>query len=411
MRKIFSALDIGSNTIKLVVGEFTLNKLNILCAVKVPSYGFKANYITNKDALKESIASALDKVNAELNIKIKKVILNIPTSELEFALTDGVIDIEDEVVQSNDIVKLLKDVSKNKVSNNNEIICNIPITFKVDDQETTKPFGKNGNKLWVKSILVSTYKNVVYDLAEIVSSLGLEIIDLTTTGLVDYYNFKNKELDSKNVAVVNIGSTTTNISIFSKGIFINNHVLEDGGFFIDKEIASKFNLKRNETEYLKEKMARASTLNSSEEESLKVVNKSGEEVIINELELSKITEEKVSNLVKLIKNNINLLTKKEISYIIITGGLSELKDINLIINNELNKKGRIGNINNLGARSNTYSVALGMLLYFNNKLLLRNKDFTSLSEEEINKMCDDASEQGSTNTLISRVVGYFFDNW
>ena len=38
MRKIFSALDIGSNTIKLVVGEFTLNKLNILCAVKVPSY-------------------------------------------------------------------------------------------------------------------------------------------------------------------------------------------------------------------------------------------------------------------------------------------------------------------------------------------------------------------------------------
>ena len=124
-----------------------------------------------------------------------------------------------------------------------------------------------------------------------------------------------------------------------------------------------------------------------------------------------MTEEKVINLVKLIKNNINLLTKKEISYIIITGGLSELKDINLIINNELNKKGRIGNINNLGARSNTYSVALGMLLYFNNKLLLRNKDFTSLSEEEINKMCDDASEEGSTNTLISRVVGYFFDNW
>ena len=90
--------------------------------------------------------------------------------------------------------------------------------------------------------------------------------------------------------------------------------------------------------------------------------------------------------------------------------MSELKDINLIINNELNKKGRIGNINNLGARSNTYSVALGMLLYFNNKLLLRNKDFTSLSEEEINMMCDDASEEGSTNTLISRVVGYFFDN-
>ena len=34
MRKIYSALDIGSNFIKLVVGEFINNKLNILCAIK-----------------------------------------------------------------------------------------------------------------------------------------------------------------------------------------------------------------------------------------------------------------------------------------------------------------------------------------------------------------------------------------
>ena len=49
----------------------------------------------------------------------------------------------------------------------------------------------------------------------------IEIIDITTTGLVDYYNFKDEELDNTNSIIVNIGGYTTNISVFSKGIFIN----------------------------------------------------------------------------------------------------------------------------------------------------------------------------------------------
>ena len=120
----------------------------------------------------------------------------------------------------------------------------------------------------VKSILVSTDKKTIYDLATIVNSCNLDIIDITTTGLVDYYNFKSKELDTKNIAIVNLGSTTTNISIFSKGIFINNKIIDDGGFYIDKEIAAKYNLKRNETEYLKEKLALAVINNADEKETI-----------------------------------------------------------------------------------------------------------------------------------------------
>ena len=254
MRKIFTALDIGSNTIKVVVGEFIGTKLNILSAVKVTSRGYVNNYILDKEALISRIKEAISKTEEELNIKIRKVILNVPTYNLDFKLTDGRVELEENVVKSNDIVRLLQDVSKNKIDHKNEIICTLPIMFKVDDEETINPYGKHGNILYVKSILVSTDKKAIYDLATIVNSCNLDIIDITTTGLVDYYNFKSKELDTKNIAIVNLGSTTTNISIFSKGIFINNKIIDDGGFYIDKEIASVYNLKRNETEYLKEKL-------------------------------------------------------------------------------------------------------------------------------------------------------------
>ena len=410
MRKIFTALDIGSNTIKVVVGEFIGTKLNILSAVKVTSRGYVNNYILDKEALISRIKEAISKTEEELNIKIRKVILNVPTYNLDFKLTDGRVELEENVVKSNDIVRLLQDVSKNKIDHKNEIICTLPIMFKVDDEETINPYGKHGNILYVKSILVSTDKKAIYDLATIVNSCNLDIIDITTTGLVDYYNFKSKELDTKNIAIVNLGSTTTNISIFSKGIFINNKIIDDGGFYIDKEIASVYNLKRNETEYLKEKLALAVINNADEKETITLTNKNGEEITVNQYELSKIVSEKMDNLLKIIKKNINLLTKKEISYIIITGGLSEIKDINLLINNVFNKNGKIGKINNLGARDNSYSVALGMLKYFNSKLLLRNREFSSLTEEGIDAMCTISEKNTSKNSLISRVVGYFFDD-
>ena len=410
MRKIFRALDIGSNTIKVVVGEFIGTKLNILSAVKVTSRGYVNNYILDKEALISRIKEAISKTEEELNIKIRKVILNVPTYNLDFKLTDGRVELEENIVKSNDIVRLLQDVSKNKIDHKNEIICTLPIMFKVDDEETINPYGKHGNILYVKSILVSTDKKAIYDLATIVNSCNLDIIDITTTGLVDYYNFKSKELDTKNIAIVNLGSTTTNISIFSKGIFINNKIIDDGGFYIDKEIASVYNLKRNETEYLKEKLALAVINNADEKETITLTNKNGEEITVNQYELSKIVSEKMDNLLKIIKKNINLLTKKEISYIIITGGLSEIKDINLLINNVFNKNGKIGKINNLGARDNSYSVALAMLKYFNSKLLLRNREFSSLTEEEIDAMCTISEKNTSKNSLISRVVGYFFDD-
>ena len=410
MRKIFTALDIGSNTIKVVVGEFIGTKLNILSAVKVTSRGYVNNYILDKEALISRIKEAISKTEEELNIKIRKVILNVPTYNLDFKLTDGRVDLEENVVKSNDIVRLLQDVSKNKIDHKNELICTLPIMFKVDDEETINPYGKHGNILYVKSIIVSTDKKTIYDLATIVNSCNLDIIDITTTGLADYYNFKSKELDTKNIAIVNLGSTTTNISIFSKGIFINNKIIDDGGFYIDKEIASVYNLKRNETEYLKEKLALAVINNADEKETITLPNKNGEEITVNQYELSKIVSEKMDNLLKIIKKNINLLTKKEISYIIITGGLSEIKDINLLINNVFNKNGKIGKINNLGARDNSYSVALGMLKYFNSKLLLRNREFSSLTEEEVDAMCTISEKNTSKNSLISRVVGYFFDD-
>ena len=412
MRKIYSALDIGSSFIKLVVGEFINGKLNILCAIKKESKGFKCNQITNEESLIKSINSVLNEASEMLNFKITKMIVNMPTDYNEFILSDSTIPVtsEDGIVQSSDILKVLQNASIDRIKANDELIANVPIMFQVGDEETAAPFGKRGKTISVKSILVATDKKKVYDLIKLLEKCEIEVLDITTTGLVDYYNFKNQDMNNKNAVVVNMGGTTTNISIFSKGIYINNVTLDIGGESIDKEIAINYNLSKKEAINLKNNLAVADIKDASKTETMLVTNNDGKEVTINQYDLSILVIKKLEEILKNIKKNINYLTKKEISYIIITGGLSELKDIASVLNKIFNNV-QIGYINELGARDASFSVSIGMIKYFKEKLDLREKDFGMPSDENIESMMNNNSKiKVAEDTILGKVFSYFFDN-
>ena len=414
MRKIYSALDIGSSYIKLVVGEFLNGKLNILCAVKSESRGFKNNQITDSEKLIDSINKVLNEASTKLNFKITKLIVNIPTDYNDFKISESMVPVsnEDEIVSSKDILKVLQNSSTDQIKPTEELLACLPIMFQVGDEETLSPLEKKGKTLSLKSVLVSTDKKRVYDLVKLLEKCEIEIVDITTTGLVDYYNFKNKELDSKNTIIVNIGATTTNISVFSKGIYINNLCLDIGGNTIDKEIAMNYNIRKSDAIYLKENLALATPRNADIKELATIVDKDGKEIKINQQDLSNLVNLKLKEMLKNVKKNINYLTKKEISYIIITGGLAEFNDLAPILNKIFGNIIQIGFINDIGARDASYSVCLGMLKYFNEKLTLRGKEYSMIDNEELEEMNDSKSSKLSVSgdTILGKVFSYFFDN-
>ena len=411
MRKIYSALDIGSSFIKLVVGEFFNNKLNILCAVKGETKGFRNNQITDSNKLIASINDVLNEASNILNFKITKLIVNIPTDYNDFKIAESKIPInnEEEIVTTQDIVKVLQNTSNNELKETEELLATLPIVFQVDDEETSYPLNKKGKNLFLKSVLVITDKKRVYDLAKVLEKCEVQIIDITTTGLVDYYNFKNKNFNNKNVIIVNIGATTTNISVFSKGIYINNICLDNGSFDIDKEIAAKYNLRKKEATYLKETLALASINRADIRETISLIDCDGKEIVVNQKELSDLVNKKIVDILKNIKKNINYLTKKEISYIIITGGLAEFKDLAIPIN-KIIPNAEIGYINDIGARDASFSVALGMLRYFNEKLALRGKNYSMLDNDELEYLTSSNVKLTNNDTILGKVFSYFFDN-
>ena len=164
MRRILSSIDIGTNSIKLIVAEIFRDRVNILCAVSEESRGIKKGLIENFEDAVYSVKKTLKKAEDMLGLKIKKIVASVPEYDLKFTSGEGVNTItgEDGIVTKNDISRILKTCVYNKINENYELINVIPVEYKLDGKIVKEPIGMMGKKLKLSSIIVSAPKKNIY---------------------------------------------------------------------------------------------------------------------------------------------------------------------------------------------------------------------------------------------------------
>ena len=413
MRKFIASLDIGSSLIKLVVGEIVKNKINILACVDTPARGIKKGYVVNGESATEAFTEVFKKAENVLGIPVKKVISTIPATYTECFLSSGTVAVsgEDKVIKNVDIVRAMQKCVYNKVMDNRELVTVLPTGFKVNDEVVNNPLNMISEKLMMKSIVVTVPKKNIEGISTCLKNIGVDLIDVVISPLGDYFEHKNKELNKKIGAVVNIGEETTTVSIFNHGILTNLEVIDIGGDAINNDLSYVYKISREDARFLKEHLALAHTRLAQPNESLTFNDKHGEIVKINQYDASEIVMSRLTELINLAKKQINLLTKKEISYIIFTGGVTETQDYDILIEELCGNMGIIGKVEEIGARSNKYSTAVGMIKYYNSRLKLRSVDFSIFNEEEQEELGGiDRRVNISDNSILGKLFGYFFDN-
>ena len=204
MKEIISSLDIGSSTVKLIVGEYYDGEVNVLAVSEVKSRGVKRGLIASPEDALVSIKEAFSRCEEMLNIKIDKVILNVPSYYAEFVASEGSHKINNEsgLVESDDLLKCLQSCVYNKVPNNKEFISITPTLFKADDKVVSDPKGVKCNNLEVKAIISLAPKKNVYTLIALLENINVTVVDINFGSVSDYYEFKNSNMDKKNTAVV-----------------------------------------------------------------------------------------------------------------------------------------------------------------------------------------------------------------
>lgn len=240
MKKIYSSIDIGSDTIKFVVGEYYNKKVNILASSSIKSKGIRKGLIVDPNLAINAIKDGIKEINDMLDIIIKKVIVNVPSYNAKFMYVTGSTDItnEDDIITGEDVNNVIKNSVYNKLPADYELVTVIPLEFVLDnDTKELKPVGKSSKKLDLKGLMIATPKKNIYSVISVIEGAGLQVTDITLSGLADYYEVKNSNTDNKLGAIINIGHETTTVSIINNGKFMNTDIIPLGGINIEKDLA------------------------------------------------------------------------------------------------------------------------------------------------------------------------------
>ncbi len=413
MKNIYTSVDIGSDTIKVVVCELLNNKLNLLAASSVKSKGIKKGLITSFEDAQNSLKLAVSKIKDMLGTNIEHAIVSVPSYFAEYVMIKGSINIlsSDHTVVGKDIDSVIESAIANHDISGKSIITTIPIDFSVDGGENTfDPKGLQGEVLSMRGIMVTTPKKNLYSVLNLFDSVGIEVDDVSINGIGDFYSLKSEGMEQMVGSVVNIGAETTNISLFNKGVIVKSSVLQNGGRNIDSDISYIYKVSLEEAIELKEKFALAHKKNASVNDVCMITTNFGASKKVNQYEVSEVVYARLEQILNSVKSEISTLTNRKLDYIILTGGTSNMTHFNYIASEILGKNAIVGNVKLIGVRNNKYSSAIGNILYFVSKLRLNGSSYTMFKKDEIEELGSNRKSvtSNSNDSMLSKVFGYFF---
>lgn len=413
MRNIYTGIDIGSDSIKIVVAELVNEKFYVLASTSVKTVGVKRGLVVDHNMVVSSLRLAVEEIENTLGIKINKAIVTVPSNDRQLSVVDGSIEISKETIDGDDVVSVLQEATVDKIGEKEELVSIIPIMFSLDNERfTVNPNGMSSKTLGVKALLALAPKKQIFDVLKVFSDLNIEVVDITFNCIGDYYEAKTRETEAVIGAIINVGHDKMNVSIFNKGILIKDSIINLGSKNIDKDIAYVYGLDINSARELKEKFSLCSRRYADINETLEFSLDEGQKCSINQYEITEIVEARVVELLKLAKKEINNLTKRKISYIIVTGGITELMGFSYVVENILGINSSTVNTTTMGIRNNKFSSAMGVIRYFHEKMMLRDKNISFVDSETIEQMLKNKKSmlELTDDTIISKIFGYFSNN-
>ncbi len=385
MKKIYTSIDIGSDTIKFVVAELYKEKLHILHSSSIKSKGIRKGLIIDSNLMVNSIKDGIKVVSNDLGFQIKKVIVNVPSYNAKFMYVTNKIEINEEIT-TEDVNKVIKSSVYGKIDSDYELVTVLPLEFVINESDSVEyPVGLKANTLEIKGIMITVPKKNIFSVVSVMESAGLEVVDITLSGLSDYSEVKRDNIKNKVGAIINIGHDITNVSVFNKGKLMNTEVLQIGGHNVEKDIAYVFGINVIDARTIKEKFSFAHKRFVTLTDTYEIKNNDEKLIKIGQLEVTEVVMSRLTEILNYAKKQILLLTKKNIEYIIITGGTTEMKYFKNLVYEILGKDVIIYLMKDIGIRDNKYISAFGSIKYFIEKMTIRGKDYSMISplDEEL----------------------------
>jgi cell division protein FtsA len=386
--EIIAGLDIGSTNIRLVVGQKKSDasgeEVQVIGAVSSPTAGVAKGNVNSIEDATSSISACLENAERLVGVPLSSVWVGINSPKIKCEKSKGVVVVSksDGEIDEIDVERAIDAARSLVVPNNYEILHVIPIKFSIDNQEDIKdPIGMSGLRLEVEALIILGLTNQIKNLTKAIYRTGLQIEGLVLSPLAAAEAVLDGKQKDLGVALINIGATTTSLSVFEEGNLLHAAILPLGAEHITSDIAIGLRCPINLAERIKIEIGDAASDGLNKKDEVDISRLVAEEKIndnisvISRKYLAEIIEARVEEIFERVDEELKIIDRSGMlpAGAILVGGGASLQNIVEIAKKKLRLPVSIGHVKNIRvaidkAGNLDFLGALGLVVWGNNSL-------------------------------------------
>ncbi|MEM9500712.1 MAG: cell division protein FtsA [Pseudomonadota bacterium] len=253
LAKVFGAVNIGSFRISaMIMGETETGELLVLGSGHRASQGIKRGYVTDMRAATYAIRDAVERAEKNAGTSVQSVWVACSGAGLKSRVSKVEIEIGGRRIEEEDVEHLLIAARDTIQPDGRTVLHAQPAHYTLDGAHgVANPRGLHAERLGVDVHVMLADGAPVRNLMEAVQSAHLEVEAVVAAPLAAGYSCLSEEERELGVAMVEIGSDVTNVSVFAGGMLLGLHAVPMGSGDVTDAIASAFGIRRYQAERLK----------------------------------------------------------------------------------------------------------------------------------------------------------------
>ena len=250
----FTGLDIGTNSIKVLVAELRNGELNVIGVSNAKSKGVKDGIIVDIDAAAATIKSAISQAEEKAGISIKSVNVGLPGNLLQVEPTQGMIPVTSDTkeITDQDVENVVKSALTKSMTPDREVITFIPEEFIVDGfQGIRDPRGMMGVRLEMRGLLYTGPRTILHNLRKTVERVGIQLDNIIISPLAIVQSVLNEGEREFGATVIDMGAGQTSVATIRNQELQFTNILQEGGEYVTKDISKVLKTSQKLAEGLK----------------------------------------------------------------------------------------------------------------------------------------------------------------
>lgn len=366
--EFFVGLDIGTNSIKVVVAESSDDRLSIVGVGSERSEGVSRGVIVDIDKAAGAIKKAVKKAETQANISIRDVVVGISANMLQIEKCQGMIAVgsQSKEIGENDVRQVMLAAMVQNLPSEREVVSLIPKQFSVDGFNNIRdPRGMIGVRLEMTGIIYTAPKTIVHNTKKAIQKAGLNIIHKVISPMALSQVVLNDGESDFGAVIIDMGAGQTTASVVHDHNLKLSTVDFEGGDYVTHDISVVLNTTVENANQLKLYYGNASADKSATDDniSVEVVGKN-EPTMISEEYLAEIIEARLNQVFTRLQAPLEDAGALSLpGGIVLTGGVAATPNIEDLAKKIFDVKVRSYVPTQMGMRYPSYSLGLGLVTY------------------------------------------------